>query len=193
MRETNLTKHTNTQTHSTMNNYLPYVSFSSLVNPDYVDFVVEFTQTNLTLEELIRSFGVGLVGEAGELADAFKKLRYTKRPVEQDALLLELGDLWFYATGLWVLFNKPRVVDIYVPETIEHSDDDMLLHLVRLSNACSSMLGAILEPQADLLRIRLSSVIRTLFNVMLYLDYTIEDVEQANMAKLKARQANSRH
>jgi NTP pyrophosphatase (non-canonical NTP hydrolase) len=45
----------------------------------------------------------GLIGELGELTEHLKKARFHGKPVDKGALMLELGDLYWYATAglLW--------------------------------------------------------------------------------------------
>lgn len=45
------------------------------------------------------NFGLGIAGEAGEVADYIKKVVYHKHPMDKDKLCKELGDvLWYVAT-----------------------------------------------------------------------------------------------
>ena len=43
---------------------------------------------------------VGIVGEAGELLDAVKRITIYRKPADRDNLVEEMGDLEFYVTGM---------------------------------------------------------------------------------------------
>jgi len=49
--------------------------------------------------------GLGLCGEAGEVADLIKKALYKDRPVDKNKLLLELGDVVWYTELACILLG----------------------------------------------------------------------------------------
>lgn len=52
-----------------------------------------------TCKERFCNFGLGIAGEAGEVADLLKKVVFHKHPVDIDKLEKELGDvMWYVAT-----------------------------------------------------------------------------------------------
>lgn len=52
-----------------------------------------------TTDARLANFALGLTGEAGEVADALKKHLFHGKPLDSEALLLELGDCaWYLAT-----------------------------------------------------------------------------------------------
>lgn len=52
-----------------------------------------------TVEKRLANFGLGVAGEAGEVADLIKKHLYHGQPLDKDKLKRELGDvMWYIAT-----------------------------------------------------------------------------------------------
>lgn len=49
--------------------------------------------------------GLGLCGEAGEVADLIKKSLYKNQPVDQDKLIKEIGDLCWYIELACILLD----------------------------------------------------------------------------------------
>lgn len=49
-------------------------------------------------EAVLSWVALGLTGEAGEFADEIKKVLYHRRPLDQEKLLVELGDVLWYLT-----------------------------------------------------------------------------------------------
>lgn len=49
--------------------------------------------------------GLGLCGEAGEVADLIKKALYKDRPVDHDKLLLEISDVIWYVELACILLG----------------------------------------------------------------------------------------
>lgn len=65
------------------------------------------TLPSMTLLEGITNAVLGLSGEAGECADAIKKMRYQGHPLEVRELILELGDvMWYVAAAATTLGIK---------------------------------------------------------------------------------------
>lgn len=50
-------------------------------------------------------YGLGLTGEAGEVADEIKKVLFHGKPLDRDALLLEVGDVLWYVDHLLALLG----------------------------------------------------------------------------------------
>lgn len=58
----------------------------------------------MTDEDRLANFGLGLAGEAGEVADIIKKHLYHGKPMDMPALKKELGDvLWYWSAIATVL------------------------------------------------------------------------------------------
>jgi NTP pyrophosphatase (non-canonical NTP hydrolase) len=50
---------------------------------------------------------LGLTGEAGEVADAFKKHLFHDAPLDKDAMVKELGDCLWYVAALATVLEVP--------------------------------------------------------------------------------------
>lgn len=73
---------------------------------DY-QYLANKTATDLGFLGDLNHLGLGMSGEAGELADAIKKYTVYHQPLDRDNLREELGDLlWFVALGAKIL-NEP--------------------------------------------------------------------------------------
>ena len=57
-------------------------------------------QSEPTGQDLLCLGGLGIAGEAGEVADAIKKHIFHTRPLDRDALLKEVGDVLWYAMAV---------------------------------------------------------------------------------------------
>ena len=65
---------------------------------NYKEFVESTKAGNLTLEQNLSLAGLGLTGEAGEVADLIKKNVFHKKPLVIDEVIKEMGDvLWYLA------------------------------------------------------------------------------------------------
>lgn len=63
--------------------------------------IVEFTQNkDISAEEELKDYSMGLCGEVGELVDLFKKMLYHGKEVDPVEILLELGDIMYYLTAI---------------------------------------------------------------------------------------------
>ena len=63
--------------------------------------IVNFTRNrNLSLEEELKNYLLGLNGEVGELTDIFKKFFYHGKEFDAMEVMLELGDVLYYLTAI---------------------------------------------------------------------------------------------
>lgn len=72
--------------------------------------------TNPTLEpdrSRLALYGLGLTGEAGEVADLIKKHLFHDQPLDRDAALKEMGDV------LWYLDRLARALDFTMSDVME--------------------------------------------------------------------------
>lgn len=64
---------------------------------NYRDEVIRTLNGNLgAADALLTMGGLGLAGEAGEVADLIKKVVYHNKPMDRQALIKELGDVCYY-------------------------------------------------------------------------------------------------
>lgn len=69
--------------------------------------VAEFTPNNLTHEQLIANFAMGLAGESGEVVDLLKKQLFHEENGDRRKLISELGDVFWYWIALCQQFEIP--------------------------------------------------------------------------------------
>ena len=71
---------------------------------DYQQLAARTLGGDRTHEQQLSNAALGLTGEAGEVAEVIKKHLYHATPLDQDALVKELGDcLWYVAAFANVL------------------------------------------------------------------------------------------
>lgn len=71
---------------------------------EYQAMAERFVNRDLSERDLVGSVAMGVAGEAGEVADAIKKVLYHGHPLDRLNLENELGDvLWYVALGCTVL------------------------------------------------------------------------------------------
>lgn len=69
---------------------------SDVVNWDYPEFVDAQCKTKGTRDRQILAV-MGLMSEAGELGDVWKKHLFHGKPLDEEAMILEMGDvLWYF-------------------------------------------------------------------------------------------------
>ena len=71
----------------------------------------------------VEHYVTGLGTEAGELLDAFKKNRVYKEPLDSINVLEEVGDIVWYASGLFRLWDRS-----FIPLVHKSNDDDLFSH-----------------------------------------------------------------
>lgn len=71
----------------------------------YAEFVATLAKNMPTKTLDILHAAVGISGEAGELLDAVKKHWAYERPLDRDNAIIELGDMFYYATLMMVLLD----------------------------------------------------------------------------------------
>lgn len=71
---------------------------------EYQQLAARTLGRNRTHEQLLANAALGLTGEAGETAEIIKKHLFHDTPLDQDALIKELGDcLWYIGAFATVL------------------------------------------------------------------------------------------
>lgn len=74
---------------------------------EYFNFVLGklIPELNKTEKDKVDNSVLGLCGEAGEIADYFKKVKYQGHPFNKEKILEESGDVLFYLTLLLGLYG----------------------------------------------------------------------------------------
>jgi NTP pyrophosphatase (non-canonical NTP hydrolase) len=67
---------------------------------EWSNHVAGFANSELTSNELLSNFALGLVCEAGEAGDVIKKHLFHGDPLDRKKLIKELGDVAWYWTAL---------------------------------------------------------------------------------------------
>ncbi len=69
----------------------------------------EVILSELTAKDVdLQHMAIGICGEAGELADAIKKITIYRKPADLKNVIEELGDLEFYMEGVRQIFGITR-------------------------------------------------------------------------------------
>lgn len=79
---------------------------------------------------------LGLVGEAGEVADEIKKICYHAKPMDKTKLLKELGDVRWYLEYLAICFGftMTEIEDANVAKLAARYPKGFVTHAERLTN-----------------------------------------------------------
>lgn len=83
---------------------MAFVYFPRMTLDDYQQLAARTLGRDRTHEQQLTNAALGLTGESGEVAEVIKKHLFHATPLDQDALVKELGDcLWYigaFATTL---------------------------------------------------------------------------------------------
>lgn len=150
-----------------------------------------------TLAQHITHLNMGVIGEYGELIDAFKKVAIYGKPVDQPNRVEEIGDIAWYAIN----YCEELKVDVStLAEAFAegHDDDDMKPSgdlfvdagvLVMMSAASAMSCAELAEPETTATNAQDS--IKGLFAILgatcRLLEVNIEEALDKNIAKLAAR------
>lgn len=78
--------------------------FRGMILDEYQQLAARTLGRDRTHEQQLANAALGLTGEAGEVAEVIKKHLFHATPLDQDALVKELGDcLWYVAAFATVL------------------------------------------------------------------------------------------
>lgn len=98
--------------------YNAIINYMSLEISEFYDYqrAAMRTANNLTSEQLILNGVLGLNGEAGEIADLYKKASFQGHELDKQRMIEECGDLLWYcaimAQGLGVTLNEVATMNI---------------------------------------------------------------------------------
>jgi NTP pyrophosphatase (non-canonical NTP hydrolase) len=159
----------------------------------------EFVRSRMlpgSYEQQLRHFYLGLVGEWGEFCEPLKKHLFFGKPMDDEEMLLELGDVVWYAVALLNLTTDVGHRERYWRPIVHHIFGDSLEQNVFLM---SNVIGRAAEFLTNGLGedgklefaqwlfwvLRYANSIATL-----YFDSSLRDVMDRNVQKLTKRQDN---
>ena len=160
---------------------------------EYQKLAARTIPQNTDGEELLDNFAMGLVGEAGELFEIFKKHWYHGKKLDLNKLKEELGGVLWYIAGVYTVFGRGM-----------DNDDAQAMFHIDTKTALSYMLRKVTSSYTDLFyygvgityddiyfgSIELSKIVKTLTFVAENNGTTLNDVMEYNIAQLKERHPN---
>jgi len=141
---------------------------------------------------------MGLAGEAGEAIDLLKKaIHHRAKPLDRDRYMKELGDiLWYAALGLrlggWS-FSEASARPEYIANVRAIGPERLAFELAAgVGEVCKQIGDHIYQGRPLTLYVRecLSAVIALVRAMAEQAGFVLEDVMQANVAKLRKRHPN---
>lgn len=130
-----------------------------------------------TIERLLHA-AIGLCTESGELLDAYKKHIFYGKPLDHVNIKEELGDIcWYMAIVCDVVHDMPGM--------IASGGSKPLLEIVVLNQLCANLLAGYTDPRTwgDLF----GPITRAVINQCVLHGFTLDEVLEANIAKLRVR------
>lgn len=156
-------------------------------------------------EDEIVNYAMGLDGEIGELVDAVKKFLFHGHNIDKDYIKKEAGDVLWYASQLLRIY-RIRTENIFDKlnsenETIELVMEQgknprrvMMISCLSLAKASGKVSQFVDETylghvygSVSIIKQALDIVLRNVHFIIRIAGLTIEEVAEANIAKLKAR------
>ena len=163
-----------------------------------------------TLKELprlkhIEHMVMGMSGELGEIVDAYKKYLVYGKPLDKVNIIEEVGDFTWYAILLGFVYNiKPEDIEIYFfleySRTVEllkgtNEDENLPVFLLGASSNINEVCFRLLAleeyesgpEKIEIVNNYLKLLWKVVTSLIVMLDINIEQVFEANIAKLAAR------
>ena len=163
-----------------------------------------------TLKELprlkhIEHMVMGMSGELGEIVDAYKKYLVYGKPLDKVNIIEEVGDFTWYAILLGFVYNiKPEDIEIYFFQeysiTVEllkgtNEDENLPVFLLGASSNINEVCFRLLSleeyesgpEKIEIVNNYLKLLWKVVTSLIVMLDINIEQVFEANIAKLAAR------
>ena len=156
---------------------------------NYPDFVATLAKPQSTYRERMDHSFIGMLGELGEIADAWKKHTIYEQPLDKKNILEELGDFRFYLqVGLTELNQIYEEVVKHRNVPIDFQSWDHLKLFLRTAERISTVRDMVDEKQTR------AELRRNLYIVALHygemcrrFEVTEDQVIEANMTKLQKR------
>jgi NTP pyrophosphatase (non-canonical NTP hydrolase) len=164
---------------------------------EFIKHVQDFSYSeDLTDDELIWNFTLGLAGEKGELIDVFKKYLYHGDALDRHKLILEAGDVCFYVFALFLKLETP-VIGFSEPGQFPFSIQQNLLTLDYIGGAISKNIDNFFRDNKgsfwkekiiedlECFQMKLTDILR-------FASIGYSDVFDANIVKLRERHGGQR-
>lgn len=165
---------------------------------DYQQMAMQ-TAGPMILEDPLYS-AVGLVEECGEFCGQLKHQHYHQWPEDKDAKLKELGDVLWYLTAA-ITLHAIRVGDLVVGDDLDDIQKSCVssrrylldnevgaaIYLTKAAAAYSSAVADAASPGMTKVKISLSDTFAMLCVVVESQGFTLNEVAERNIAKLKER------
>ncbi|EAC4811665.1 nucleotide pyrophosphohydrolase [Listeria monocytogenes] len=83
---------------------------------DFKEYQILANRTAATHEQALTNYGLGIAGEAGEVADLIKKYAFHGHDLDKDALTKELGDVLWYVSQIakWADISMETVAELNI-------------------------------------------------------------------------------
>jgi NTP pyrophosphatase (non-canonical NTP hydrolase) len=178
------------------------------MNPNYNDLQKQMLRTAKFDEPLDRALGLcglGLSGEAGEIADLIKKVYYHGKPFDREKLIEEGGDLAWYVSYLAYTLGW-GLADLIDPGFSYNTFNNLseTQRFTRLGGLLTSRAGRITEQldflvfeapehiqfEKPILQGNLASLLGWLEALAIILDSSLVEMCQVNITKLNKRYPN---
>lgn len=163
-------------------------------------YVAECERTNTKQHDAIRHGAIGMLTEAGEILDIFKKKMFYDKPVDVVHLKEEIGDFFWYLAIWYSAKDKDRsaqyvfggrwtgsTIDLNKPMCDDKNDEEAVFRLVANASAVAScdLLGQ--DPDYGSADMPVMKAVDRLIAIMHFYGLDPADVLSANIAKLRAR------
>lgn len=152
---------------------------------DYSEFVTMLARPLPTRDARVEHATLGLIGELGELADAWKKHLIYDQPFDCENAIEELGDLCFYAQMLVNELEGGMSWTFFCPAP-DGKDWHLERSITRYLFEMADTIGSIAGEEEDIVDCT-EHLGCLLIGLALSLDSTPEEVVRLNMEKLSKR------
>ncbi|EAG7718602.1 nucleotide pyrophosphohydrolase, partial [Listeria monocytogenes] len=83
---------------------------------DFKEYQILANRTAATHEQALTNYGLGITGEAGEVADLIKKYAFHGHDLDKESLTKELGDVLWYVSQIakWADISMETVAELNI-------------------------------------------------------------------------------
>ena len=149
---------------------------------------------NLSKEELLDNFAMGLVGETGEVFEIFKKHWYHGKKLDLNKLKEELGGVLWYLFGIATLLDIQVEIKSREPITENETVEDALHHLN--THVTANIYNDVFNLGVDVIsfghidNVEFSSGVLDIAIIAAKNGTSLNDVMEYNITQLKERHPN---